>query len=88
MGDSKDIEKMIKDRRLSKDERKIVVHNLTEMVSIVVHNMEKVPKDAVSIVVHNLTEMVSIVVHNLEKKPDPKEFMKIVVHNLDKIVKG
>jgi hypothetical protein len=37
-----------------------VVHNLTEMVSIVVHNLEKRPNpaDFTKIVVHNLEELV------------------------------
>ncbi len=83
----REIDKMLSKSKIPKDERKIVVHNLTEMISIVVHNLDNLPKESVSIVVHNLTEMVSIVVHNLEKRPNPADFTKIVVHNLEELVK-
>lgn len=79
------IEKIAKKSKLSSDARKIVVHNLTEMVSIVVHNLEKIPKDQVSIVVHNLTDLVNIVVHNLENPMKAKEVSEKYLNEIKNI---
>jgi hypothetical protein len=84
------IEKIAKKVKLSSDSRKIVVHNLTEMVSIVVHNLEKVPKESVEIVVHNLNELVSIVVHNFEDPLTARDVSQVYLDTIKKvkIVKG
>ena len=78
-----DISKIVRKSKLPTDEKKIIVHNLTELVGIIVHNLDRVPKDEKGIIVHNLTDLVSIIVHNFPKdnfleafKKDPVKAIK------------
>ncbi len=67
----------------SKSEKGIIIHNLEELVSIIVHNIEKIPQGERGIIIHDLTELVGIIVHNYEKMPKGEH--GIIIHNLTEL---